>query len=188
MIQLAILCLASFANPQSGAVATAERHATQVGLDILAKGGNAVDAAVAIHFALAVTYPNAGNIGGGGFLVYHSPDDGDAFLDFREIAPAAASPDMYNANPGSSTLGWLAVGVPGAVPGMWEAHKKYGKLAWRDLVHPAYRLAKDGFTLSQSLCDRLQRYKNKLHLDSGSRTTFFGSQKMQGGEMFKQAE
>ena len=188
MIQLAILCLASFANPQSGAVSTAERHATQVGLEILAKGGNAVDAAVAIHFALAVTYPNAGNIGGGGFLVYHAPDGSDSFLDFRETAPAAASSDMYNANPGSSTLGWLAVGVPGAVPGMWEAHQKYGKLAWKDLVYPAYRLAKDGFTLSQSLCDRLQRYKGELQLDSGCSTTFFGSQKMEDGGIFKQAE
>ncbi|MFT7517524.1 MAG: gamma-glutamyltranspeptidase/glutathione hydrolase [Myxococcota bacterium] len=188
MIQVAILCIASLASQQYGAVSTTERHATQVGLDILAQGGNAIDAAVAVHFALAVTYPNAGNIGGGGFLLYHSPEGSDSFLDFREVAPAAATADMYRDLPQSSTLGWRAVGVPGAVPGMWEAHSKYGKLAWSALITPAYTLAKDGFELPQSLCDRLLRYKDTLSLDPGSKITFFGSQKMQGGNIFRQPE
>jgi len=180
--------MASFASQQGAAVATTERHATQVGLDILAKGGNAVDAAVAIHFALAVTHPNAGNIGGGGFMLYHASEGSDSFLDFREIAPAAATADMYRDNPNSSTFGWRAVGVPGAVPGMFEAHRKYGKLQWSDLVDPAYHLAKDGFVLHQSLFDNLQRHKSKLTLDPGANITFFGSQKMQAGEIFKQSE
>jgi len=189
MIQVAILCAAAiFGSQQGSAVSTTERHATQIGIDILAQGGNAIDAAVAIHFALAVTYPNAGNIGGGGFLLYHSPDDGDVFLDFREIAPAAATADMYRGQSQSSTLGWRAVGVPGAVPGMYQAHQKYGTLQWRDLIDPAYRLAKDGFEPNQSLCDRVQRYQNTLSQDPGCNITFFGSQKMQADEKFRQAE
>ncbi|MDP6963334.1 MAG: gamma-glutamyltransferase, partial [Planctomycetota bacterium] len=145
MFHLAILCLGLVSIPQGGAVATTERHATQVGLDILASGGNAIDAAIAVHFALAVTYPNAGNIGGGGFLLYHAPDGNDYFLDFREVAPAAATSDMFAGDSKSSTLGWRAVGVPGAVPGMWEAHQKFGSLEWSKLVAPAISLARDGY-------------------------------------------
>ena len=117
MISAAILSFSISLLAPQGAVASTERHATEVGLGVLEDGGNAVDAAIAIHFALGVTYPNAGNLGGGGFLVYRSPSGENIFLDFREVAPINATLDMYAEEASSSVLGWLAVAVPGAVPG-----------------------------------------------------------------------
>jgi gamma-glutamyltranspeptidase/glutathione hydrolase len=163
--------------PAGGAAASSESHATQVAADVLAAGGNAVDAAIALHFALAVTYPYAGNLGGGGFLVYHAADGGDWFLDFRETAPAAAGPDFYRGADGSvdaeaSRLGWKAVGVPGAVPGMWEAHRRWGSLPWRDLVLPAARLAEEGFRLTPGECVRLERAREDLARDPRAAAVF----------------
>ena len=149
------------ATPASAAVSTADPLATQAGLDILAAGGNAADAAVAVGFALAVVYPSAGNLGGGGFAVTYDPQLGQATaLDFRETAPAAATRDMYldaagNVAPELSRYGHLAVGVPGSVAGMVALHAKHGSLPWRDLVLPAIVLARDGFVVSETFAAEL---------------------------------
>src|SRR5690606_17282101 len=115
--------------------------------------GNAVDAAVAVHFALAVVYPNAGNLGGGGFMVYRSAKGENAALDFRETAPLEATKNMYLDMYGNpivdlSLLGGLASGVPGAVDGMVKAHQRYGKLPWAALIEPSVNLARNGFAIT----------------------------------------
>lgn len=138
----------------SAMVVSAHALASQVGVDIMKQGGNAIDAAIATHFALAVVFPAAGNIGGGGFMVVRLKDGTTATLDFREKAPAAATTNMYldaegNVIPDLSTQGHLASGVPGSVEGMVEAHKKYGTLPWKDLVQPAIDLALNGFLLTE---------------------------------------
>jgi len=139
---------------KNGMVVSAHPSASKVGLDILKKGGNAVDAAVAVQFALAVVYPAAGNIGGGGFMVYRSADGDVTALDFREKAPGKAFRDMFldaAGNPISdkSVYGHLAAGVPGSVDGMVQAHAKYGKLLWAEVVQPALDLARQGFPVTE---------------------------------------
>ena len=134
-------------------VVSAHPIASNVGKEIMAKGGNAVDAAVAVQFALAVVYPGAGNIGGGGFMVTRMADGSTSTLDFREKAPSAGGRDMYldengDVISGLSVRGHLAAGVPGSVAGMEEAHKKFGKLAWADLIQPAIDLAAKGWVLT----------------------------------------
>ncbi|KYG79658.1 gamma-glutamyltranspeptidase [Roseivirga seohaensis] len=134
-------------------VVSAHPIASNVGKEIMQKGGNAVDAAVAVQFALAVVYPGAGNIGGGGFMVTRMADGTASTLDFREKAPNAGGRDMYLDDNGDvisslSTRGHLAAGVPGSVAGMVEAHKKYGKLDWADLVQPAIDIASKGWVLT----------------------------------------
>jgi gamma-glutamyltranspeptidase/glutathione hydrolase len=134
---------------KNGIVASAHPEASKVGIEILKAGGNAIDAAVAVQFALAVVHPSAGNIGGGGFLVYRDKGGKSYSIDFREKAPAKGHVDMYldkdgNVIPKSSTLGRLASGVPGSVAGMVEAHSKYGKLPWKQLLQPAIDLAMKG--------------------------------------------
>jgi gamma-glutamyltranspeptidase/glutathione hydrolase len=135
-----------------GMVVTRERHATEAGVKILEAGGNAVDAAVAVGFALAVTHPSAGNIGGGGFMLIRLADGRTSFVDFRERAPGAASRNMYLDANGKATqdsvVGYRASGVPGSVRGFEYASQKYGKLKWADLVAPAVELAAKGFNLS----------------------------------------
>lgn len=135
----------------SGAVVTTDVLASRVGLDVLRDGGNAVDAAIAVEFALAVVNPEAGNIGGGGFMVARMADGTEAALDFREKAPAAATRDMYLDADGNltdaSVVGHLASGVPGTVRGMWEAHQRFGTLPWDRLVEPAVELAR-GFVVT----------------------------------------
>ena len=143
-----------------GMVVCATPNASKVGLEILKKGGNAVDAAVAVQFALAVTYPEAGNIGGGGFMVYRSDKGETNTLDFREKAPAAARANMYldsagDVIPDMSLATHQASGVPGSVDGMVEAHRKYGKLKWGELVQPAIDLAHNGFAISKKLAGSL---------------------------------
>jgi gamma-glutamyltranspeptidase/glutathione hydrolase len=138
----------------SAMVVSAHPEATRIGVDILRKGGNAYDAAVAVQFALAVALPVAGNIGGGGFLLYRAADGTEGALDFRETAPAAATRDMYldkqgNVIPDLSTLGHLAAGVPGTVAGMEELHHKLGKLPWKMVVQPAVDLAAQGLKLTE---------------------------------------
>lgn len=144
----------------SAMVVSAHPLATMVGVDILRKGGNAVDAAVAVHFALAVVYPQAGNIGGGGFMVYRDKLGNSSTLDFREKAPAAATEKMYQDSMGyvlakKSQYGTLAAGVPGSVDGMWEAHKKFGKLKWGELVMPSVELAEKGYQITQQEAEGL---------------------------------
>ena len=138
----------------NGMVVTAQHLASQVGIDILRTGGNAVDAAVAVGYALAVVYPTAGNLGGGGFMTIRFKDGNTTFLDFRERAPLAATKAMYldkDGNPvsGASTEGYLAVGVPGSVAGFELAREKYGTKTREELLKPAISLAKDGFVLEQ---------------------------------------
>src|SRR5260370_28681441 len=128
-----------------GMVAAREAHATDIGVAVLEAGGNAIDAAVAVGFALAVTHPSAGNLGGGGFLLARFADGGATFLDFRERAPGAASRDMYLDSKGQPTedsiTGYRASSVPGTVKGLEFAHRKYGKKPWADLLTPAETLA-----------------------------------------------
>ncbi len=140
---------AAVADGKSGMVVTAAPLATRAGVDVLRAGGNAADAAVAVGFALAVVYPTAGNLGGGGFIVTRMGKE-SAALDFREIAPAASTRDMYldaNGNVTDKSLtGALAAGVPGSVAGLWALHQKFGSKPWKDLVQPAIDLAERGFT------------------------------------------
>jgi gamma-glutamyltranspeptidase/glutathione hydrolase len=147
---------------RNGMVVCAYPDASKAGLAILQKGGNAVDAAVAVQFALAVTLPEAGNIGGGGFMVYRGTDGQTNTLDFREKAPAGATTNMYLDSAGSvipdmSLYTHKASGVPGSVDGMVTAHKKYGKLDWAVLLQPAIDLATNGFKITKHLADDLNR-------------------------------
>ncbi|MBB3054952.1 gamma-glutamyltransferase [Mucilaginibacter gotjawali] len=150
-----------------GMVVCATPFASKVGLDILKKGGNAVDAAVAVQFALEVTHPEAGNIGGGGFMVYRSASGKTNTLDFREKAPASAGSKMYqdsagNIIPDMSLYTHQASGVPGSVDGMVQAHHKYGKLKWADLVQPAINLARNGFKITRKLASALNYDKGQF--------------------------
>ncbi len=160
-------------------VVTAHPIASNVGKAILAKGGNAVDAAVAVQFSLAVVFPFAGNIGGGGFMVYRNKDGNATTLDFREMAPAKAHRDMYLDSAGNvikdlSIRGHLAVGVPGSVDGMIEAHKKYGSLPWAELVQPAIDLATIGFPVTKREADGFNRIRESLEqLNTIVPTQFF---------------
>jgi gamma-glutamyltranspeptidase/glutathione hydrolase len=134
-------------------VVTAHPEATKIGVKVLADGGNAVDAAVAVHFALAVCYPTAGNIGGGGFALYRNKNGAFDVLDYREVAPGKASKNMFLDSAGNvikdlSLKGALAAGVPGSVDGMWELHKKYGSTNWNKLIQPAIDLARNGFPIT----------------------------------------
>ncbi len=150
----------------SAVVSTAHPLATKVGLDILRQGGNAIDAAIAVQFALAVVYPRAGNLGGGGFLVYRNGDGSDiSTLDFREKAPSSAKKDMYldnkgNVIKGKSRRGHLAAGVPGTVDGCYKMFEKYSKLKdWKKLIQPAIELAQYGFAITQMEANRLNNNK-----------------------------
>lgn len=139
---------------ENGMVVTAQHLASQVGVDVLKSGGNAVDAAVAVGYALAVVYPTAGNLGGGGFMTIRLKDGTTTFLDFRERAPLASTRTMYldregNPVPGASTDGYLAVGTPGSVAGFEAAREKYGTKERQDLLAPAIKLASEGFVLEQ---------------------------------------
>lgn len=153
-----------------GMVASQEAHATRIGVSILERGGNAVDAAVAVGFALAVTLPRAGNLGGGGFMLVHlaAPRKTIA-IDYRETAPAAAARDMFldasgNADPAKSRHSGLAVGVPGTVAGLALVHAKYGsgRFSLADLIRPAIRLARDGIAVDDDLADSLPRARERL--------------------------
>ncbi|MDX2059419.1 MAG: gamma-glutamyltransferase [Gemmatimonadales bacterium] len=148
------------AAAQTGSVVTTSGLASDIGAAILARGGNAVDAAVATGFALAVTHPSAGNIGGGGFMVIRLADGRATTIDYRERAPLASTPTMYLAADGSidralTREGYLAAGVPGTVRGLALAHRRFGSLPWKDLVTPAAELARAGFALSPSLAEEL---------------------------------
>jgi gamma-glutamyltranspeptidase/glutathione hydrolase len=155
---------------KNGMVVAQEPRATRIGVEILQKGGNAVDAAVAVAFALAVTYPSAGNIGGGGFMVIHLADrNADIAIDYREISPAATARDTYldprgEADPGKSREQGLAVGVPGTVAGLALAHAKYGsgKFTLAQLIEPAIALARDGIQVSFDLADSLVPVRSLL--------------------------
>ncbi len=138
---------------KKGMVVTTHPLATEIGLSILKKGGNAIDAAIAVNFALAVCHPSAGNIGGGGFLVYRNAQGKVFALDYREKAPLASSKDMYldasgNVIPEKSSIGVFSVGVPGTVAGMEAMHRKFGSLPWKELIQPAIDIARQGHVLT----------------------------------------
>ncbi|MFV0144178.1 gamma-glutamyltransferase [Empedobacter falsenii] len=156
----AIIQLNAQESYKNGVVVTAHPEASKVGVEILKKGGNAIDASVAVQFALAVVYPNAGNIGGGGFLVYRDAKGKTDALDYREKAPLKATENMYwdkdgNAITDLSLYGQFAAGVPGTVDGMVKAHEKYGKLSWKELVQPAIDLAQKGFKITKQQASEL---------------------------------
>ncbi len=149
-----------------GAVASQETHASDIGIATLKRGGNAVDAAIAVAFALAVTHPSAGNIGGGGFMIVRMKDGRTAAIDYRETAPGKASRDMYLDAKGNLTKGSLlgakAAGIPGTVAGLALAHAKFGKLPWKDLVAPAIELARKGFPVDHDLAATFKEVLPKL--------------------------
>ena len=157
-------------------VVTSHALASDVGVDILRRGGNAVDAAVAVAFALAVVHPVAGNLGGGGFMVVRTHDDTVRTLDFREVAPSGATRSMYVDSTGnvlaSALTGHLSVGVPGTVAGLFEAHRRFGRLPWKELVAPAVRLARDGHTLDGVRSRQITREAERLARFPASRAQF----------------
>ena len=160
-----ILILSSFflfscSDIYQPAVVSARKEASQIGLEIMKNGGNAYDAMIATHLALAVVHPTAGNIGGGGFFVYHHKDGSSGSLDFREMAPGNAFKDMYldengDVIPDMSTLGGPAVGVPGSISAIYEIHAKFGSLPIEDLFKPAINLAKNGFVVTKKQSNSL---------------------------------
>ncbi|HEY8470541.1 MAG TPA: gamma-glutamyltransferase, partial [Longimicrobiales bacterium] len=179
---------------RGGVVVSATGIASRIGRDVLASGGNAVDAAIATGFALAVTHPTAGNIGGGGFMVIRFPDGRTTTFNFREKAPLRAHPEMFLDSAGkySSRIhhdSHLAVGVPGTVAGFALAHERYGSKPWRELVEPAVRLARDGFPVMPGLARSLravlpsmQRYPASVAAFSKNGTPY------EPGEIWKQPD
>ena len=162
-------------NSKNGMVSSSDKYATQVGIDILRKGGNAIDDAIAVGFTLAVTYPRAGNIGGGGFMMIRIPEDKIYALDYREKAPQSASKDMFlNENDeiieNASLMGYLASGVPGTVSGFYEAHKRFGILSWSELLEPAINLATNGFIIDRNTVSSLEnKYEIFLKISTSSK-------------------
>ena len=179
---------------ENGMVVTAQHLATHVGVDVLKAGGNAVDAAVAVGYALAVVYPAAGNLGGGGFMTVQLADGRKTFLDFREKAPLAATADMYldkagNVVEGLSAKGHLAVGVPGTVSGMELALSKYGTLKRAQVIAPAIKLAENGFELEQGDIDLLHTATGEFEKDKDMRGIFLhNGQPMQVGQKLVQKD
>ena len=179
---------------ENAMVVTAQHLATHVGVDVLKKGGNAVDAAVAVGYALAVVYPAAGNIGGGGSMTIQLADGRKTFLDFREKAPLAATANMYldkdgNVIKGASTTGHLAVGVPGTVSGMEMALKKYGTMKRAALIAPAIKYAQDGFVLQQGDADMFRTATEGFKQDPASAAIFLNKgQPFQAGQLLVQKD
>src|SRR5688500_15801010 len=166
---------------------------SEVELDVLKKGGSAVDAAVAVGLALAVTHPSAGNLGGGGFMMIRLADGRVTAIDFREVAPAAATRDLYldaagNVVPEASTVGYRAAGVPGTVAGLAYAREKYGRLDWRKLVEPARRLAAEGFPLSSHLAGELRRSRLLARFPESRRIFQRDGRFYEAGERFRQPD
>ncbi len=177
------------ATLEGGAVAAPDEYSAKVAAQVLESGGNAVDAAVAAAFTLAVTYPEAGNIGGGGFMTLYV-EGKPYFLDYREVAPKAASKTMYLDDQGEvvenlSLVGAKAAGVPGTVLGMWEAHRRFGKLPWSELITPAVGYAREGFTVADQ---QYQYREDAIGLFDGKTNfeNYFGS--MRAGSTFRQPE
>lgn len=177
------------ATARHAMVASQHPLASAVGSEIMKKGGNAVDAAIAVGLALAVVYPEAGNIGGGGFMVIRLADGRTAAIDYREMAPSAAGRDIFlNSDgevikgEGGSVVGYRAAGVPGTVRGFEMAFKRYGsgKLKWSELVEPARRLAAEGFVLTKRLADLFKAYKTNLEVYEDSKRIF-----LNGGDLFE---
>jgi gamma-glutamyltranspeptidase / glutathione hydrolase len=198
-LSISIPSQAAFREPvraRNAMVASVSEIASRVGADVMKKGGNAVDAAIAVGFALAVTWPSAGNIGGGGFMLIHKGDGTAEAIDYRERAPLAAHRTMYldaegNVIPKLSTDGRLAVGVPGTVAGFFLAHQRHGKLEWHELVEPAVTLASEGFEVSHqlSMSLRAKATVDRMARDPESRRIFQRDGRFfEMGERFVQAD
>ena len=178
---------------ENGMVVSAHPEASKVGLEILKAGGNAVDAAIAVQFALAVVLPAAGNIGGGGFLVLRQSNGAVASLDFRETAPARASRDMYldaqgNVIPKLSIEGHLAAGVPGTVDGMVKAHQKYGSLPWEKLLQPAVDLAARGFAITEKEASGLNYSQSRFQQFNDTSSAFIRNIAWKAGDLLRQKD
>jgi gamma-glutamyltranspeptidase/glutathione hydrolase len=180
----------------AGMVAAQNAAAAQVGADVLADGGNAVDAAVAVGFSLAVTTPRAGNLGGGGFMLIHDATDNETVaIDYREMAPLRATRDMYlddngDVDPQRSRFSHLAAGVPGTVAGLYMAHRKYGKLPWRRLLRPAIRQARDGIVVSYTLSQLLKSRQERMCRNEATCGYFYkkGGVPYEPGEVLRQKD
>ena len=177
-------------------VSSAHPLASQVGLDILKKGGNAFDAAIAVHFTLAVVYPQAGNLGGGGFVVYRLENGENGSLDFREKAPFKSSRDMYLTKSdgelkvidNKSRLGHLASGIPGSVDGMVELFEKFGTLEWENLINPAIEYANNGFNLTKKQSDGLNNVKESFEKVNNKLIPFVKETEWNEGDLLLQKE
>ncbi|MEJ0087486.1 MAG: gamma-glutamyltransferase [Pseudomonadota bacterium] len=198
---LALLCAQAChaASPapvaaENGMVVTAQQHATRIGVEVLKRGGTAIDAAVAVGYALAVVYPAAGNLGGGGFMTVQFADGRKTFIDFREVAPLAATAHMYldaqgNVIPDLSSRGYLAVGVPGTVSGLEYVREKYGTLPRAALIAPAIQLAEAGFVLDQGDVDILHEATGDFRKDAPSAAIFLaGNQPLEAGARLVQKD
>lgn len=178
-------------NGYNPTVVSARKEASEIGVDIMKKGGNAYDAMIAVHLALAVVHPTAGNIGGGGFFVYSNSDGTSGSLDFREMAPGNAYKDMYldnngNVIPDMSTLGGASVGVPGSVSAIFEIHSKFGSLPIEDLFEPAIKLAKEGFVVTTKQSSSLTEKLDDLILINGNNSLY--SKRYYKGDTIKNVE
>ena len=187
MLNAAVMDAAEPVKARHAMVVAEEPHATDVGVAVLKHGGNAVDAAVAVGFALAVTHPYAGNVGGGGFMLIRFADGRSTFVDFREQAPASASRDMYLDAAGNATQdsidGWRASGVPGTVRGFELAQSKYGRRKWADLIAPAVELAHRGFPVPATMVRSLEAEGSRLAKDPESRRIFLNH-----GALFREGD
>jgi gamma-glutamyltranspeptidase/glutathione hydrolase len=180
-------------HAQHAIVVSVHELASQAGVEIMQAGGNAVDAAVATGFALAVVHPAAGNIGGGGFMLIRMADGKTHFLDYREKAPAAATRDMFldaqgNVIPGASEVGYKSIGVPGSVAGMVYAEQKYGKLSLKQVMAPAIRLAREGFALTWGEARDMQRDSTLAKFPESRRIFQRDGNYYQPGEIFRQPD
>ena len=180
----------------AGMVASQNALASEAGAQVLADGGNAIDAAVAVGFALAVTLPRAGNLGGGGFMLVHDAASGESIaIDYREKAPRNASRDMFldgdgNVDKDKARFSHLSAGVPGTVAGLWRAHQDAGRLPWSKVVEPAIRLARDGFAMTYDLAGLLARRKDRMCRFEAACRYFYkpGGEPYEAGERFIQAD
>ena len=180
----------------SGMVAAQNRLSAQVGADVLADGGNAVDAAVAVGFSLAVTLPRAGNLGGGGFMLIHDTSRNESTsIDYREMAPLLATRDMYldengDVDPVRSKFRHTASGIPGTVAGLYLAHQKYGRLPWKRLLKPAIKQAHDGIVVSYDFAQLLKARKQRLCGNAAACGYFYkrGGVPYEPGEIFRQRD
>jgi gamma-glutamyltranspeptidase/glutathione hydrolase len=189
----ALMTIEKQAFGDSAMVVSAHPLATQAGVDILKEGGNAIDAMVTVQLALAVAYPRAGNIGGGGFLVYRAADGKVHTLDFREQAPQAADKDMYLDEQGNvidslSLFGHLASGVPGAIAGIYEAHQKFGKLPWKRLVQPAIELAENGLLLTEREAEGLNEFRPLFEKANANKNAFTPDKVWKVGDNLRQPD
>lgn len=177
----------------NGVVTSTDRYASEAGIKILREGGNAIDAAIAIGFAMAVSYPSCGNIGGGGFLMYHSCDGFASSIDYRITAPKLSTPDMFLDENGETDRSlWesiLVIGTPGTVDGFTLAHKKWGDLPWSTLLEPSIRLAVDGFVVNQRLHNEMKTsYRNFLKYKSSTKALLNNSKLYKPGETWRQPD